>query len=133
MDLKLLLNSDSSLQSRRHDSGSNHAISTEDAELAAIFSHYLGEVPYDRITEIARQRRVDREVIRVWFHNKRVKEANSLVRRYKHTKSSLLRTSKVQFMTFEEACLECQTLIDRMVQLHVVSNAFLPRKKKSCR
>eukprot|EP00834_Sanchytrium_tribonematis_P008554 NODE_1042_length_2489_cov_0.626778.p2 type:complete len:146 gc:universal NODE_1042_length_2489_cov_0.626778:574-137(-) len=61
-----------------------------DSELENLFHEHNGLVPSPLITQLSRERQMEREHVRIWFHNRRMKERQILLRKYKSTKLKLL-------------------------------------------
>ena len=116
MDLNLILNKDKGAQKKK-----KRTEKQDDPEYELIFKKYKGLVPSNLISSLAKKRGVDREFIRIFFHNRRTKERQILLRSYK---TSILKlrsalNANFQFQSFQEVANyyihmqnECKHLID---------------------
>ena len=121
MDLSLILNVDHSYAPLKQDA----------QPLEDIFVHYAGNVPSYDISQITKQRHMDREVVRMWFLNRRMKAETDLVRRYKILKRKLSVCAKKKITrNFRRQVNDCFDMIDDISTLYIVSSKFSRQSKQ---
>ena len=91
MDLSLILNisTEKAVKSEKKLS--------QEREFEELFTKYTSLVPSQLITELAKKHQLDRENVRIWFHNRRTKERQSLLRKYKSSKLKLKSALNTKF------------------------------------
>ena len=122
MDLNLILNIDKAAEKKKKK------VKQDNPEYELIFKKYRGQVPSNLISSLAKKKGVDREFIRIFFHNRRTKERQILLRSYK---TSILKlrsalNANFQFESFEEVVnylthmqIECKHLIESVDTFYV--------------
>ena len=90
---------------------SQPSISKSDPELEAVFLQHSGSVPGSIISQIARVRGIEREHVRIWFHNRRLKQKQRMLKKYKGHKEALIDLLVVQdHATFSQLITQCESL-----------------------
>ena len=93
--------------------------SKKEPEFERIFKEFGGLVPSELISELAKLRKLDREDVRIWFHNRRKKEKQIILKNYTKIKSKLHRNcfnlhdmTRAELMEFkDELILDYNQLI----------------------